>query len=135
MSAVAVVVALLHGNTTLLASVPKANIMAGVLPQGTTLPCIAVTEVSLAERPHIEAHALTTSVIARVQVTVVAGTYPAQKLLLALARKACNYKRGLIAGVTVTSVMRISNGPDFNDPDTGYFEQSMDFSVTYEEVN
>ena len=135
MSAVAVIVALLQGNANLLASVPKTSIMAGTLPQGTPLPCIAVTEISLKERPHIDANALATLVTARVQVMVVARTYPAQKLLLALARKACNYKRGLLAGVTVTSVMRMSNGPDFNDPEAGYFQQSMDFAVTYHELN
>lgn len=135
MSAVAIIVALLQGHAPLLASVASANIMGGTLPQGTPLPAIAVTEVSLTERPHVEAHALATSVTARVQVTIVAATYPAQKAMLALARKACNYKSGLIAGITVTSVMRIANGPDFNDPDAGYFQQSMDFAVTYSEVN
>lgn len=135
MSAVAVIVALLKAHAPLLASVDNANIMGGTLPQGTPLPAIAVTEVSLIERPHVQAHAPTTSVTARVQVTIVAASYPAQKQLLALARKACNYQSGLIAGVTVTSVMRSSNGPDFNDPEAGYFQQSVDFAVTYEEVN
>jgi hypothetical protein len=135
MSAVAVIVSLLQGNAALLAVVAKANIMGGILPTGTTLPAIAVAEVVLTERAHIEAHAVATTVTARVQVTIVANSYPAQKQILTLARKACNYKRGAIAGVSVSSVMRISNGPDFNDPDAGYFQQSVDFAVTYDEVN
>lgn len=135
MSCVKVIVALLAADAPLLALVPVEKIMAGVIPQGTSLPAVSVTEVSTVEISHIDAQAPYTLVDARVQVTVVAASYPAQKALLAAVRKACNYKRGTLVGVPVVSVRRGSNGPDFNDPETDFYLQSVDFHVIYHEAN
>ena len=135
MSGLKIIRALLVANSALIALVPSARVIAGVLPQATALPAIAVTEVSATEIDRIDAQATHTMVTARVQVTVFATTYPTQKTILDAARKACNYQRGTVASITVVSVRRGSNGPDFNDPDTGFFMQSVDFLVTYHEAN
>lgn len=135
MSCVKIVLALLNADAPMLVAVPTARIFAGVIPQGTPLPAVSVMEVSTVEQGHIDAQAPTTIVDSRVQVTVVADTYVAQKQLLGLVRKACNYERGLIKGLQVISVRRLSNGPDFNDPDAGFYTQSVDFLVTYHEPN
>jgi hypothetical protein len=135
MSAVKVIRALLVADAAVLALLPAVRIIAGVLPQGTTLPAVAITEVSTIETGRIDAQAPTTLAEGRVQVTVIAASYPAQKQLLDAVRKACNYERGSIAGVPVVSVRRGGNGPDFNDPDNGFYMQSVDFRVTYHEAN
>lgn len=135
MSAVKVMRALLVADAPVLALVPAARIVAGVLPQGTALPAIAITEVSTIELPRVDANSLYTLADARVQVTLIATSYAAQKLLLDAVRKACNYERGSIAGVTVVSVRRAGNGPDFNDADTGFYMQTVDYSVIYHEAN
>lgn len=135
MNSVKVIRALLVANAPVLAIVPAAQVIAGVLPQGTALPALGITEVSTVELGRIDAQSPTTLVESRVQVTVFTATYPAQKTLLDAVRKACNYQRGSLAGVTVVSVRRGSNGPDFNDSESGFFMQSVDFMVTYHEIN
>jgi len=135
MSAVKVIRALLLADAALLALLPAARVVAGVLPQGTLLPAVAITEVSTTETGRIDAQASTTLAEGLVQVTVVAASYPAQKQLLDAVRRACNYERGSIAGIPVVSVRRSANGPDFNDPESGFYMQSVDFRVTYHEAN
>jgi hypothetical protein len=135
MSSVKIIRALLVADTALLAVVPAARVIAGVLPQGTALPSVAVTEVSTVELSRIDAQAVDALIEGRVQVTIFAATYPAQKQLLDLVRKSCNYKRGTVAGLVVSSVRRDSNGPDFNDPAAGFYMQSIDFKVIYHEPN
>lgn len=133
MSAVAILRAMLTANASLTAVIPAARIVAGVLPQATTLPALALTEVVTTEMPHIDGSAPTTLVDGRVQATVFAKDYPSVKSALALVRKACNYQRGTLAGFSVVSVRRLSNGPDFGDD--GMCMQSVDFSVIYYEPN
>ena len=135
MSGVKVIRALLVADTALLAVVPAARVIAGVLPQGTALPAVALTEVSTAEVSRIDAQAVYALVECCVQITIFVADYPQQKQLLDLVRKACNYKRGTVAGVVVSSVRRESNGPDFNDPAAGFYMQSIDFKVIYHEPN
>lgn len=135
MSAVKVIRALLVADSAVVALLPAVRIIAGSLPQGTALPAVSINEVSTMEIGRIDAQAETTLTEGRVQVTVIAASYPAQKALLDAVRKACNYERGSIAGVPVVSVRRSGNGPDFNDPESGFYMQSVDFRVTYHEAN
>ena len=131
MSDVKVVRYLLANNATLIAQVPATRIMAGPLPQGTTAPAISVTHVSTVRRESVVATAsrLCTS---RVQVTVLATTYPTQKSILALVRAALPRSRGTVNGVSVDAILIDSEGPDFTD-DAGLYMGSHDFSVTYSE--
>lgn len=135
MSAVAIIRALLIANPSLIAVVPAARIVSGIIPIGTAVPCIGITQVVGVEVPHIDANSPVGLVDKRVQVTVIASSYPSQKSLLDLARKACNYQRGVLSGFSVVSVRRVNEGPDFNDREAGICMQSLDFSVLYYEPN
>lgn len=104
------------------------------LPQGVTLPALGYTHVSTREHTGdgsaSAAYVLCTS---RIQVDVLAKDYPTQKSLLDEVRKACNYQRGIIAGVTVVSVLRAGVAHDERDDDMRVYRQSIDFLVTYQE--
>jgi hypothetical protein len=135
MSAVKVIRALLVASAPVTALVPVAQIVAGVVPQGVTLPAVAITDVSSVPVSAIDAQAEFSLVTSRVQVTLMAKDYPTVKTLMEVARKACNFARGTIAGVSVVSVVRDTVGPDFSDDAASIHFQSIDFKVTYHEQN
>lgn len=135
MSAVSIVRELLVNASSVTALVPIDRIISGVVPQGTALPCLALTEVVTVEVPTIDANSPTVLVDGRVQITILAQKYTVQKQLLTLVRKACNYERGTIAGYDVVSVRRLANGPDFGNREAGIHMQTIDFSVVYDEPN
>jgi len=87
MNGVIVVRSLLVADTGLTALVPEARIAAGSLPQGTVLPAFSLMSVSSVDR-NIPAPGPTRRVTERVQVTVLARTYPETKTILAAVRKA-----------------------------------------------
>jgi hypothetical protein len=120
---------LLANNATLIATVPAARIMAGVLPQGTALPALAVTHVSTVPRNPVASPA-TLYFTSRVQVTVFAASYVSQQAVAALVRAALPRSRGSVNGVAVDSIILDSIGPDFNN-DEAMCIGSLDFSVTY----
>lgn len=130
MSAIKIIRALLLADAATLAITPASSIMAGVLPQGTALPALAITEVSRTDRNilHPGSHARST---ARVQVTAIAASYTVQKSLLQAVRHACRDKTGTVAGVPGVAVLLDGTGPDLNDSDTGFYMQSQDFMVSY----
>ena len=97
--AVQVVRTLLAAHAPLLAVVPGARIFAGVIPQGTAAPAIAVTHVSTG-RPQMVG-AASGLAVSRVQVTVMAASYDSQKAVLALVRAALPRSRGSVNGVAV----------------------------------
>lgn len=147
MSAVKIIRSLLAADAAVVALVPAGRIIAGVLPQGTALPAIAVTEVSRTDHQPLKAGAFGRST-SRVQVTLFATTYPQQKQLLGLVRHVCRDKNGQLdatvigdwftyfehIGVSGVSVLLAGTGPDFNDPEAGFYMQSQDFSVSYTEA-
>lgn len=135
MSCVAIIRALLAANAALTAAVPASQIYSGPVPNGTALPAIGVVEIVTTEVPHIDGTAPTTIVDGHAEITVAAADYPTLKAVLALARKACNYKSGAIAGFTVIQIRRMSNGPDFIDVASEVCFQSITFSVLYHEPN
>jgi len=130
MSDVKAVRYLLANNAAMIAVVPAARIYAGIVPQGTALPAIAVTHVST-NRRRIVAGSLVKFCTSRVQVTVMASTYPAQKSTLKLVRDALPETRGTINGVNVDSIANESDGPDFRDDAAGIFMGSTDFMVMF----
>jgi len=130
MSAVKIIRALLLADAPMLALVQATGIICGMVPQGTPLPAVAITEVSGTDHKSLKpgAYARSTS---RVQVTVMVGSYPAQKAILSAVRHACRDKVGTIAGINGVAVLLDSKGPDFNDPDAGFYMQSQDFQVSF----
>lgn len=132
MSGIKIVRALTVADVALIAVVPATKIGAGVIAQGTAPPIIALTEVVSTDR-NIPKPGTKRRVSERIQATIIAQTYAQQKQILALLRKACADKIGTIAGITAVTVHTAGRGPDFNDPEAGFYMQTQDFLVGYEE--
>lgn len=132
MSDVAVVRYLLANSAGLIAVVPATKIIAGTIPQGTALPAISVTHLSTVRRQPVgtPANVFCTS---RVQVTVMAKTYPTQKSIMALVRAALPRTKGTVSGIVVDSLMPDFEGPDFKNDEIGAHVGSIDYIVTYKE--
>lgn len=124
---------LLAANGALTALVPSARIAAGVLPQGTTLPALSVTQVSSLDR-NIPSPGAKRRVTDRVQVTVLASSYPEQRQILGAVKKAASDKMPTVTGITDVVVHTDSAGPDFMDEKATIYMGSQDFRVTYNEV-
>lgn len=135
MSAVKAIRALLIASAPVIAICPATKIVAGIVPQATAMPALSILHVGTADISRIDAQAEFALVTSRVQVTVMAGDYPGVKALLMAVRKACNYQRGTLAGVSVVSIVRDTVGPDFTNDDASIYYQTIDFKITYHEQN
>ena len=128
MSGVAVIRYMLVNNAALVAAVPAARILSGVLPITTTIPAISVRQISGVEMPMIKRTG-TQLVTERVQVSVHASSYLSQKTIIELIRSAITSTTGTINSVTVDSITHDVDGPDLYYDDPDIFEQSIDFIV------
>jgi hypothetical protein len=132
MSDVKAIKHLLHSDAALVAVVPVAKIKSGPIAQGTTLPAISVSHVSTIRR-HAIASTSSEFCTSRVQITVMAKSYPEQKSILALIRAALPRTRGSVNGVIVDSLLKDIDGPDFREDDAEIYMQSVDYIITYSE--
>lgn len=130
MSGVAVARHLLATNAALIAVVAPSKIKAGVVPINTTLPAISIRQVSGIEYAVIRRGA-NEAVTDRIQITALALTYPQQKLILNLARKALLGTRGTVNGFYVDSIVPDIEGPDFYNDDPVVYEQSIDYMIIF----
>ena len=130
---VKVIRALLLGADAVTARVAD-RIAAGDVAVDKGLPAIGITEVVAVPVGAFDAQAEYSIVTSRVQVTVVGKPYPDVDAIIGLARRACNFERGRIAGVDVISVLRDTIGPDMEDV-AGNSIKTIDFKVTYHEPN
>ena len=133
MNGVIAVRTLLVTDTGMTALVPPARIAAGMLPQGTDLPAISLMSVSSADR-NILAPSLKRRVTERVQVTVLAASYPQVKDILAAVRRATADQMPTIDGLFDVTVHTGTAGPDFLDEETGIHMQTQDFRVSFNEA-
>ena len=133
MNGVIAVRTLLVTDTGMRALVPPARIAAGMLPQGTDLPGISLMSVGSVDRI-VPAPGSKRRVTERVQVTVLARTYPETKAMLAAIRKAAADQMPAIDGLTDVTVHTDSAGPDFLDEETGIHMQTQDFRVSFNEA-
>lgn len=133
MSGVIITRRLLTDSAPLVALVPATRIIAGVIPQGTALPCIAITEVSATDRQTLKGVAVI-KVSERDQITVMAATYPQVKQIMTLARKACRNVVGTVGSFPGVTCHLEGRGPDFIDPDAGFYMQTQDTRVTFNEA-
>lgn len=133
---VKVIRALLVADGTVLARVAgnPDRIVVGDVPAIAVLPALGIKELSLVPISAFDAQAEYSVVTTRVQVTVVDETYQDVAAIITLARRACNFERGQIAGVDVISVLRDTVGPDMKDV-AGNSIKTIDFKVTYHEPN
>jgi len=133
MHGVIAVRSLLVADTRVTALVPVARIAAGMLPQGTDLPARSLMSVSSVDR-NVPAPGSQRPVTERVQVTVLARTYPEVKAILAAVRNAAADQMPAIDGLTDVTVHTDSAGPDFLDEETGIHMQTQDFRVSFNEA-
>lgn len=126
--------ALLVGAASVVARVPEAQIISGDVPVNAPMPALSLKEISSVPIGAIDAQAERSIVVTRVQVMVMAKTYPEVKPLRDLVRQACNFQRGSLGEVDVISIERDTIGPDLQD-DAGNHFQSIDFKVTHYEQN
>ena len=133
MNGVIAVRSLLVADTRVTALVPVARIAAGMLPQGTDLPAISLMSVSSVDR-NVPAPGSKRRVTERVQVTVLARTYPEIKAMLAAIRKAAADQMPTIDGLFDVTVHTDSAGPDFLDEETGIHMQTQDLRVSFNEA-
>lgn len=133
MNGVIAVRALLVADTVVTAHVPAVQIVAGMLPQGTGLPAISLMSVSSTDR-NIPAPGPKRRVTERVQVTVLASSYPAAKTIIRAVRAAAADRMPAIEGLTEVTVHTESAGPDFLDEETGIHMQTQDFRVSFNEA-
>ena len=133
MNGVVTVRLVLVGDTGVTALVPPARIAAGMLPQGTDLPAISLMSVSSVDR-NIPAPGPKRRVTERVQVTVLARTYPEAKTLIAAIRAAAADQMPTIDGLFEVTVHTDSAGPDFLDEETGIHMQTQDLRVSFNEA-
>lgn len=132
MEGVAVIRQVLAANAALIALVPATRIQAGDMPQGTTLPAISIVRVSSNDRnlpnPGTYRH-----VTERVQVNVMASTYPQQRTVLAAIRAAAADQFPTVSGLIRVTIHTDGAGPDFINEQASIFVGSQDFMVTYSE--
>ena len=133
MNGVIAVRSLLVADTGVTVLVPAVRIVAGMLPQGTLLPAISLMSVSSTDR-NIAAPGPKRRVTERVQVTVLAASYPAAKAIIRAVRAAAADRMLAIEGLTDVTVHTDSAGPDFLDEETGIHMQTQDFRVSFNEA-
>lgn len=130
MSGVAVLRYMLANNAPLTVVVPANKIMAGVAPLNTALPAISIRQISGQEYQTIK-RGSNQLVTERIQVTVLAATYPTQKSILNLIRSAVVSTRGTVNTFSVDSITHEGDGPDLYNDDPVIYEQSIDFMVMF----
>ena len=133
MNGVIAVRSLLIAHVPLTTLVPAERIIAGVIPEGSVMPAVSLMSVSSIDRNIIKAGTVR-RVTERVQVTVLAATYPAAKAILKAVRQAAADRSPTITGITQVIVHTASAGPDFLDEQAGIHMQTQDFRVSFNEA-
>ena len=123
---------LMTHNAPLIAVVPVARIMPGVIPQGKSLPFIGVIHVDTVRRRNVF-EGTGGYCTARLQVTVQASNYTQRDQVLDLIRTALPKTRGTVNGISVDSITHELDGPYFEDEATKSFIASIDYMITYTE--
>ena len=133
MDGVAAVRSVLVADGTVTGLVPVGRIIAGALPQGFTLPAIALESISKMDRnilhPGSDRH-----VNERVQVTVLAKTYPSQKAILRAIRHAAADTFPTVTGMSNVTIHTDGAGPDLLNEDASIRIGTQDFRVDYTET-
>lgn len=109
------------------------RIVAGWLNRKTTLPAIAVQEVSSVDR-NIPNPGTYRHVTDRVQVTCMARTYPDLIELVSAVTAACADQMPTVSGISRVVVHTDGTGPDFMDDQASFFLKTQDFRVSYSEA-
>ena len=133
MNGVAAIRQLLASHAGLIALVPAARIVTGLLPQGTGLPAISIMSVSAVDR-NLPSPGTNRHVVERVQVTVMAANYPNLKAVMTQVKKAGADQMPAIAGIADVVVHTDGMGPDFLNEEASIYLQPIDFRIDYTET-
>ena len=129
MNAEAIIVALLKADATVTGLVAD-RIKPSELAQGLARPAVVYDHISTVTHNTLSTAEAVQRKTSRIQLTVLAGSYPQQKSLLKACADACKYRRGTIAGVHNVSVLPDVEGPDMrNKADSVIYLQTIDFKV------
>jgi hypothetical protein len=133
MDGVAIMMAILLGDSGVTALVPAAKIVAGDLSQGIVLDAISITKVSSNDR-NILQPTDKRRVMERVQVTALASTYPRMKAIIhAVRAAAADFIGNSTTGATEVDIHTDVGGPDFMDDNSSIHMSSQDFIVGFNE--
>lgn len=131
MSGVAIIAHLLVSAAGVTAVVPAARIKAGVLPQSTVLPAIAVSKISAQQHNTLAQNQSTYLVTERVQVTVLTKDYVQMKSIQALIRAALPQTRATVNSFVCDALYPDTEGPDLYDHEDQIHAGSADYRVTF----
>jgi hypothetical protein len=121
----------LANSANLIAVVPAARIQAGVLPEGTALPLISVSQIS--STPYNQITRTSGMRTDRVQITVEAASYVQVRQILALVRAALPYTHATVNSIACDSIVPDTEGPDGFDSNLMSYFQSQDYMITWSE--
>lgn len=130
MTGVDIVGALLRADADLAAIVAVANIKAGVLPDGVTLPALLVRSVGRNERVRLKRVGMARQT-ERVAVTVRARNYREQVQVMAAVLSICAGWNGDASPARRIAILNGGTGPDVTGPGNS-FEQTQDFRVSFD---
>lgn len=135
MSGAAIITALLLADAVLLDLLlgEPDRLHVGVVPQNAPLPAVAIGQISGNPRNTLSSHEASVRRRERIQVTVLAKSYVEQRALIQTVRRACQYQRGTLAGMSQASVLPDLEGPDLRLDDPGIYMQTHDFTVSFNE--
>lgn len=116
---------------------PESVVVVGALPLNTSLPAIAVSEISSNDRKTV-AKGARVKVTSRVQLTVAGADVPSRNTLMRAVRPALRAFVGDVAlpsGETHAGVTAhlAGKGPEFEVPGGAFVCQTQDVIVTYDE--
>ena len=131
MSAEAAAYALLAAASAV-TSIVATRIFPGQLPEGTALPALVIEHISSVRLGRLDAQAATHPTQTRVQVNLLASTYPQLKALRDAVTAALQFQRGALGGGAVITILPDVAGPDLIDPAMTLFHQPLDFLVVHE---
>lgn len=131
MSAELVTYALLSGAGPVTAIVGT-RIYPVVLPVGVPTAAIVYAVISSPRIGAIDAYAPTHLTRSRVQVNVLSADHKVLRDLRNAVVAAMQFQRGLIAGITVHSVLFSNEGPDFFDQEQRIYMRPIDFLLSHE---
>lgn len=133
MSAEIVMAALLADSAAVTGIIGADGLHIEEAPLGAALPLLVLEQISRVERRIVSRREVKLLVTSRMQVTVLAETYPEKKALLAAVRQACGNAIGVVAGVTGVTTRCDVTGPDYRDDQRGVSGQAQDFIVVCHE--
>ena len=130
MSGISVISYLLANAAAVTGVVPVDSIKVGpVLPLGTSLPAIVVSQISSVPYNLININEANKVHTDRIQVTAISKSYAQLKALMVLILAACPNQAGSVNGVRVSYIKPAAEGPELFDQTTDAYQISRDFIV------